>query len=51
MKCAHCYSTDVWIVDSYEDRDVVVVRCRACSKCSELDTEHELSAEPTVKPS
>ncbi len=41
MKCAHCFSTHVRILDSYETREVVVVQCLDCGKRSELDTENE----------
>ena len=40
-KCAYCYSTNVSIIGSYEDREVIVVQCYDCGKRSELDTEND----------
>ena len=41
LKCPYCSSTKVKIVDSYETRDVVVIKCLNCGRESALDTEHE----------
>lgn len=40
VKCAHCYSTNVHIISSYETRQVVVIQCLDCAKTSEIDTEN-----------
>ena len=40
MKCPHCFSDDVQIVTSYEQRDVTVIACRHCGRQSEMDVEN-----------
>ena len=41
LTCPYCHSSKVNIVDSYETRDVVVIKCLTCGRESPLDTEHE----------
>ena len=48
--CPHCSSTKVKIVDSYENRDVMVIRCLECGKESELDTENDQTSNDAVLP-
>ena len=40
VKCAHCFSTNVTVVSSYETREVIVIRCLDCDKTSESDVEN-----------
>jgi transposase-like protein len=39
VKCPYCSSTNVTIVESYETRDVAVIRCLDCQRTAEIDTE------------
>ena len=48
--CPHCFSTKVRIVDSYETRDVMVIRCLNCGKQSEMDTENNNTNIGTLVP-
>jgi len=40
VQCAHCFSTNVTVVSSYETREVIVVKCVECGKTSEVDVEN-----------
>jgi uncharacterized Zn finger protein len=46
-QCPYCFSTKVEVVDSYERRDVVVVKCLNCGRVSDLDAEN-LNAPPVA---
>ena len=48
--CPYCSSTKVKIVDSYENRDVMVIHCLTCGKESELDTENDQTSNDAVPP-
>ncbi len=39
-KCPLCFSMHVKIVSSYQRRDVMVIKCLACGKESEIDVEN-----------
>ena len=39
-KCAYCFSTEVEIVSSFQQRDAMVIRCRRCGRTSPVDTEN-----------
>lgn len=49
-KCPYCFSTKVQIVDSYEMRDVMVIRCLNCGRQSEVDTENDKTIVGTIVP-
>ena len=40
VKCAHCYSTNVTVLSSYETRQVMVIQCLDCGNTSDIDTEN-----------
>jgi hypothetical protein len=46
-QCPYCFSTKVEVVDSYERRDVAVVKCLTCGRTSDLDVEN-LNAPPVA---
>ena len=48
--CSYCSSTKVKIVDSYENRDVMVIHCLNCGRDSALDTENDQTANDAVSP-
>ena len=39
-QCAFCFSTNVRIVASEQNKDLMVVRCNQCGRTSELDVEN-----------
>ena len=40
VKCAYCFSTNVTIVSSEENKEAVIIRCFDCGKTSEIDVEN-----------
>lgn len=40
VKCAYCFSTNVTIVSSEENKEAVIIKCLDCGKVSEIDVEN-----------